>query len=64
MNGNIALAQEFMDTFNRIAYKDEADLALQHMKLCHSFSTEHGVSMTYLANSLELLYKQQKGEAL
>ena len=64
MEGNIALAQAFMDNLNRLTYKDDADFALQHMKLCRSFITEHGVSMTYLANSMELLDKQQNGEAL
>ena len=57
---NIALGKAFIDNLNRMTWKNEAEYALQHLKLCNSFMMNHGVSMNYLANSLELFYQQQK----
>lgn len=57
---NIKIAQSFLDRLSLIQSKDDADYALQHMKLCRAFIIEHGISMEYLADSLELLDKQEK----
>ena len=56
MNNHIYMAIKFMDRLAQVHAKDDADYALQHMKLCLEFTTENNISMGQLAAATEQLH--------